>query len=356
MLLTIEDKDTFYATLTDQLHRGNILGLATDTVYGLAVDAQNQAAVEKLNRLKDRQAKPYTFFVSRSQLDRYAQLAKPKLIDFFMPGPLTVILKKQAGVELPLVQDRIGIRIPQTPYLLRLLNSYPRPLAVTSANRAGQPTCSSPYEIIENFTDVEVVVDGGRLEGPPSTVLDLTVSPPVVQRKGKIPILEIEKVHGRTVRLGGGNQFNVLFVCTGNTCRSPMAMGIFQTLVDPNRVAVQSAGISTTDGLPAAPHAVEAVRRFGGSLAAHRTRALKPELVRWADLILVMEYRHYEFVLQNAPEAVSRTFLLKEYKRNTKYTEVRDPVGQDLEAYLSSVEDMLPSLKFVAKEISKRFK
>ncbi len=355
MLLSIDDTDAFYVTLTDHLTRGGIIGLPTDTVYGLAVDAENETALEKLNRLKDRETKPYTFFMPKSKLGLYAQVAKPKLLDFFVPGPLTAVMKKQVNVRLPLVQDRIGIRIPQVPFILRLLNSYPRPLAVTSANHVGQPTCSSPYEIIEDFTDVEVVVDGGRLEGLPSTVLDLTASPPVVLRKGKIPILEIEKVYGRTVRLAEGNVFNVLFVCTGNTCRSPMAMAIFQTLIDPVRVKVRSAGINTADGLPAAPHAAEVVRRFGGALDEHRTIGLTPGLVLWSDLILVMEFRHYEFVLQYVPEAVSKTFLLKEYKRNTKYTEVRDPVGKDLDAYLGSAEDMLPSLKFVAKEIMKRF-
>ena len=355
MLLKLSDSEDFYKTIVDRLNQGGIVALPTDTVYGLAVDAANGAAVEKLGRLKGRVSKPYTFFIPKNKLDHYALVVKKKIVDYFMPGPLTVLLKKNGGVSLPRTGDKIGIRIPQTDFIARLLNTFPRPLAVTSANRAGAPTFVSAYEIVENLTDVELVVDGGNLSGPASTVIDLTTTPATVIRKGAVPILEIEKVQGQKTVLAEGLQFNMLFVCTGNTCRSPMAMGILRTLVDEKKVTVRSAGMNTTDGNPAAPHSVEIVREYGGSLDDHQTKELTPELSRWADLILVMEFRHYEYVLQFAPEAVPKIFLLKEYKRNTRYNEVADPVGKDLEAYRQSALDMLPSLKFIARDIMKRF-
>jgi protein-tyrosine phosphatase len=356
MLIKLAATDDLYQTVISCLERGGIVALPTDTVYGLAVDAENESAVEKLSRLKGRKNKPYTFFIPRSKLEHYAVVVKKKIVDYFMPGPLTVLLKKQEAVKLPLTGDIIGIRIPQSDFIARLLAAYPRPLAVTSANRAGEPTFVSAYEIVENFTGVDLVLDAGNLTGPPSTVLDLTTTPATVIRKGAIPILEIEKVQGQKTVLAEGLQFNVLFVCTGNTCRSPMATGILKTLVDEKKVTVRSAGMNTTDGNPAAPHAVEIVREYGGAIDDHRTQELTPEHARWADLILVMEFRHYEYVLQFAPEAVPKIFLLKEYKRNTRYNEVADPVGQDLEAYRQSALDMLPSLKFVARDIMKRFK
>ena len=79
-------------------------------------------------------------------------------------------------------------------------------------------------------------------------------------------------------------------------------------------------------------------------------------MVDWADLILVMEYKHYEAVLEINPEAVVKTFLLREYKRRTKYTEVPDPVGRDLAAYKQAAAKMYPTLKRLAKEIEARFR
>jgi protein-tyrosine-phosphatase len=114
--------------------------------------------------------------------------------------------------------------------------------------------------------------------------------------------------------------------------------------------------MNTVNGNPAAPNSIAIVRDHGGSIDDHRTQELTPELTRWADLILVMEFRHYEYVLQFAPDAVPKIFLLKEYKRNTRYNEIADPVGQDLEAYRRSALDMMPSLRFIARDIMGRFK
>jgi tRNA threonylcarbamoyl adenosine modification protein (Sua5/YciO/YrdC/YwlC family) len=356
MLLKITDSEEFYKTIVDRLNRGGIVALPTDTVYGLAVDATNENAIEKLSRLKDRGSKPYTFFIPRHKLDQYAVVVKKKIIDYFLPGPLTVLLHPSGIMSLPRTGDRIGIRVPQHAFIARLLNDFSRPLAVTSANRSAEPVLTSAYEIVEHLTDVELVVDGGSLTGPVSTVLDLTTTPATLVRKGGVPILEIDKVQGRKTALAEGLQFNVLFVCTGNTCRSPMAMGLLRTLVDPGRVAVRSAGMNTVNGNPAAPNSIAIVRDHGGSIDDHRTQELTPELTRWADLILVMEFRHYEYVLQFAPDAVPKIFLLKEYKRNTRYNEIADPVGQDLEAYRRSALDMMPSLRFIARDIMGRFK
>lgn len=355
MLLKISDSEDFYKTILDRLDRGGIVALPTDTVYGLAVDAQNEAAVDRLTRLKGRGEKPYTFFIPKHKLDQYALVVKKKIIDYFLPGPLTVLLKPSGIVTLPRTEERIGIRVPQHPLIARLLNDFPRPLAVTSANRSAEPVLTSAYEIVEQLTDVELVVDGGNLAGPASTVLDLVTTPATVVRKGGIPLLEIDKVQGRRTALAKDLQFNVLFVCTGNTCRSPMAMGLLKTLVDPDRVCIRSAGMNTVNGNPAAQNSIDVVREHAGSIDDHRTQELTPELARWADLILAMEYRHYEYVLQFAPESVSKVFLLKEYKRNTRYNEVADPVGQDLEAYRRAALDMMPSLQFIARDITQRF-
>jgi L-threonylcarbamoyladenylate synthase len=337
-------------------NEGGIIALPTDTVYGLAVDGTNEGALKKLIGIKHRKEKPFTFFVSKSDISNFAVVAKRRIVDFFIPGPLTVILKKKPGVSLPLTTDKVGIRIPQHDFILRLLNLYQKPLAVTSANISGEPPLTSPYDIVEHFTEVSIVVDGGTVYSLPSTVLDLTKTPPLVMRKGAVPILAIEKVYGRRVKLRGSLKFNVLFVCSGNTCRSPMSQGIFRTLISNRYCEVQSAGTIAMGGLQAAHYAKQVVKEYGGSIDRHRTKYLERELVDWADLILVMEYKHYETVLEINPDAVVKTFLLREYKHRTKYTEVPDPVGMDLAAYQQAAKLMYPMLKRVAKDIESRFR
>jgi protein-tyrosine-phosphatase len=119
---------------------------------------------------------------------------------------------------------------------------------------------------------------------------------------------------------------------------------------------VQSAGTIAIGGLQAAHYAKEVVKEFGGSIDRHRTSSMDRDKVEWADLILVMEYRHYETVLEINPDAVVKTFLLREYKRKTKYTEVPDPVGRDLAAYQQAAMKMYPTLKRIAKDIEGRFR
>jgi tRNA threonylcarbamoyl adenosine modification protein (Sua5/YciO/YrdC/YwlC family) len=355
MVIKINKAQESLPQFIEILEKGGMIALPTDTVYGLAVDGTNQEAVEKLFSVKQRQDKPFTFFMPRKEIKKYAIVVKRKIIDFFVPGPLTVVMRKRAGVHLPFIEDKIGVRIPQHNLAVQLLNMFEKPLAVTSANISGAPTLTSPYDIIEHFTQVKVVVDDGVLYSAPSTVLDITTTPPTVMRKGLIPVLGIERVYGRKVRLKGSLKFNVLFVCSGNTCRSPMAEGIFRTLIERKYYEVKSAGTIAMGGLPAAHYAKQVVKEYGGSIRHHQTTSLDKEIVDWADLILVMEYKHYETVLEITRDAVVKTFLLREYKHRTKYNEVPDPVGRDLVAYRIAALKMYPTLKRVAKDIKARF-
>ncbi len=356
MIVKIDKASQQIAHISQSLKDGDVIAIPTDTIYGLAVDATIEHAVKKLFSTKKRGDKFFTLFMSKSEIEKYATIAKRKIVDFFIPGKLTVILKKRKDASLPYISEKIGIRIPQHDFVLGLLSSYGKPLAVSSANISGEPPLASPYDIVEHFTGVKFVIDGGMLFSAPSTVLDLTVTPPMVMRKGAVPIVAVEKVYGQKVALKASLKFNVLFVCSGNTCRSPMAAGIFRILISPKYSDVRSAGTIAMGGLQAAHYARQVVKEYGGSIDRHRTSSLDRELVDWADLILVMEYKHYETVLEINPDAVVKTFLLREYKRRTKYTEVPDPVGRDLVAYQQSAKKMYTTLKRLAKDIEGRFR
>jgi protein-tyrosine phosphatase len=135
-----------------------------------------------------------------------------------------------------------------------------------------------------------------------------------------------------------------------------MAEGILKTMVSDQHAEIRSAGTAAIAGLPASPNAIKIAGDHGANLINHLTRPLDRELIEWADLVLAMEFRQYETILELAPNAVSKTFLLKEYKRKPKYNEIPDPVGKDLFAYHETAMEMLPSLKLIAGDIEKRFK
>ncbi len=354
MIIKISSDTEIYEKIAAILNNNGVVAIPTDTVYGLAVNGTNSEAIKKLQDLKKRENKPFTYFISRRLLQDYVFITKKKLIDYFIPGPITVILKKKPDCNLGDKNEKIGVRIPDFDFIINFLDYYNKPIAVTSANISGEPELHSPDEIAERFSKVELIIDAGPLRRRPSTVIDLTTPIPVIRRKGAVPILEIEKIYGRRIKLDPSLKFNLLLVCSGNSCRSPMAQGIIKTMLDERSVDVISAGTVAVDGLPASENARTVVKEFGGDISNHRTRYLTKELVDEADLILVMEFKHYETVLELAPDAAIKTFLLKEYKRRTKYNEVSDPVGKDLSVYRDTALGMFPSLKFIAEDIKKR--
>jgi L-threonylcarbamoyladenylate synthase len=143
-----------------QLEAGNVIAIPTETVYGLAVDATNEGAVAKLFAIKGRpENKPITIQLGdKKHIERYAQIVHPweqKIIDTFMPGPLTLVLKKKNTIPNSVTAGSpfVGVRIPQHPDTLQLLQSIDFPLAVPSANKSGEMPAVSLEEAQAIFGD-----------------------------------------------------------------------------------------------------------------------------------------------------------------------------------------------------------
>src|SRR5678816_3601079 len=130
----------------------------------------------------------------------------------------------------------------------------------------------------------------------------------------------------------------VLFVCTGNVCRSPMAEGLFRHAVEGRgQYRVISAGLGAMEGQPPSPYAVQAVRELGIDISNQRSRMLTPELVETADFIFGMTHSHIDTVMLLYPHAAEKTFLLREFDETLDLFEkdISDPIGGSYEVYLN---------------------
>jgi len=175
------------------LSAGEIIVYPTDTLYGLGADVFNTKAVKKVFEIKKRPFnQPISVAVScKEELEEIAFLDKKveKIIDIFLPGSLTIILKKKDKIP-DIVNSglkNIAIRIPDNKISLELLSNF-GPLTCTSANISGQKTPSVISDIIMQFKPGEVsgYIDDGKIEGKPSTIVDFTLEKPRVLRKGDI--------------------------------------------------------------------------------------------------------------------------------------------------------------------------
>jgi tRNA threonylcarbamoyl adenosine modification protein (Sua5/YciO/YrdC/YwlC family) len=181
--------------------RGGLVVLPTDTLYGVACDPFNASAVDSLFKAKGRgRDLPLPVLVHAWRqavglVEEVTDQAK-SLIAEFWPGPLTIVLRETPGIGWDLGDSRgtVALRMPKHDFALALIERT-GPLAVTSANRSGQPPPSIIEVIVRNLPDVDVFFDAGEASGgPASTIVDLSGPRPRYLRSGGVPPSEIERV------------------------------------------------------------------------------------------------------------------------------------------------------------------
>src|SRR5260370_27450468 len=134
-------------------------------------------------------------------------------------------------------------------------------------------------------------------------------------------------------------QKTILFVCTGNVCRSPMAEGLFGRMIaERPDLRVLSAGVSTYPGQPPSAHAVEVLDELGVDISQHRSRPLSEKVVEEADWIVAMTRSHLDSIIYLFPRAAEKVYLLREFEPGATSLDVADPIGIGLEAHRAARE------------------
>jgi protein-tyrosine phosphatase len=325
----------------EALAAGKLIAVPTETVYGIAANGLNEAAVRRLAELKQRNDPFYLPYAVKSADDAldFAPDMSPlarRLARRCWPGPLTLVLPgphrdsvvrrlSKTVQQLTTTDGSIGLRVPFHPVTQQILRLSAGPTVMTSAKLASGNSATTVPEVLSVSTVVKIednelqILRGGVLDEP---------------------------------TLKSMSAINILLVCTGNTCRSPMAECLLRKRLadtlncDLNElsnvgITVTSAGVAAMPGARASSQAVETMRDYSIDLGGHSSQPVTERLVQNADLILTMTEGHRQALLAQFPAAVNRTYTVA---RGTG--DISDPIGLPVDFYRRCAAQIDENLKW----------
>ncbi len=333
---------------------GGLIAFPTETVYGIACRVRHDS-LARLDEIKGRDtSKHYTLHIG--QIEEYRKyvpivgMQTEKLIRQAWPGPLTLVFELGAAdmeeqksrvsrdvVDVLYKHNSIGIRCPDHPVASLLLRLVQDPVVAPSANRAGKPPATDADQVLSELADhVDMVLDGGPCKYRKSSTVAMVGRHGVeVLREGVYSQAELHRM----------SEVRFLFVCTGNTCRSPMAEGLFRKYLaekigcgvdelENRGYKVLSAGTMNMAGVPASAEAVTACALRGTDITDHASQHLTRSLIDGSDFIFGMTSSHCEQVVFLCPDAERKCSLL------ARDREVPDPIGQSQD-YFNRTADII---------------
>jgi protein-tyrosine phosphatase len=343
------------------LAAGGLVGFPTETVYGVAAVATRDDAMERLRELKNRPKRPFSVHVGRIE-DAYRYVSDPprearRLMEKAWPGPLTLLLptggtladdklNREGLYERLCFEDTIGLRCPADAVASAMLSAVDEPVVAPSANRAGASSPRTGDDVLAGLDgQIDLLLDAGPTRhGRDSTIVRFTEGGWNVVRRGVYDERSLRRMMRR----------RVLFVCSGNTCRSPLAAGVAKKLLAdrlgcrigelPKKwVEISSAGLHAAGGGRASAEAVHAAREQGADISRHRTRRATAELITDADLVFCMTAEQVEAARRLAPGEA-------DVRRLDPQGEIPDPVGGGEEAYRRTARNIVRAVKELLAE------
>jgi tRNA threonylcarbamoyl adenosine modification protein (Sua5/YciO/YrdC/YwlC family) len=350
----VDDQRDVVHRAVEALAEGQLVVFPTETVYGLAASALHEDAVDRLMTAKGRRANHPVTLAIKSAEDAWdyvpdMSVLGQRLARRCWPGPITLVLPDDHPDSVvtqlpPLVRSvvspsgSVGLRVPAHPVILSVLRLTAGPLALTSANLTGEPETTTSHEVLRALGDkVALIVDDGPCKfSQPSSVVRVRQNHWELLREGVLNESTLRRLAS----------FILLFVCTGNTCRSPMASAMMQhhlsrrigvpvDQLEERGVLVISAGIAAMSGGHASPEAARVMQERGIDLSRHESQPLTDRLVRFADLLLTMGSSHREAILAQWPQAAARVHVL-----GGESGDVADPIGGTTDLYRRCAEQI----------------
>jgi len=266
---------------------------------------------------------------------RLARRCWPGPVSMLVPDnhPESLVHRLPEASRAGVVGDgRLRLRVPGHQLLADCMRMLPGPVMLAEPESGGSLAVTAADVVSWAGSVVSLIIDDGRTQyaQPPSTI-ELSDRGFRMVRPGVVGEEALRRL----------SSLMVLFVCTGNTCRSPMAEVLFRIMaaerlgcepeeIERHGVVVASAGLAAWGGGPASTGAVEAMREMGGNLGGHESQPLTESLVAQADIILTMTAAHRAAILAQFPEAGGRLAMLSPDRRD-----VIDPVGGSIDTYRS---------------------
>lgn len=346
-IFEVGDYDAQIVRAREQLLGGGLVVLPTETVYGAAGVLTQQAARDRLAALRGGSGgKPFTIHLAhRDDAGRYlgdVSEFDQRLMRKLWPGPVGLIfdvpekrrneVAKRFNLEPSQLYDgsTITLRCPDHIVTNDVISAIDAPVVMTLAGtQSGGPSWSAQRMADELGDKADLILDVGPTKySKPSTILKVSPDGYEIIRPGVYDERIIERLLRTTI----------LFVCSGNTCRSPMAEAITRRILseklaipepelERKGVSVVSAGSFAMPGARATPQAVEAVRELGADLTHHRSRPLTVELIHQADMIFTMSRNHAMAVAALVPSATDKIATLD------PRGDIDDPIGADVTVY-----------------------